>query len=130
VIDVANLYKGFGALEVLKDVSLTVGSKEVVCIIGPSGSGKSTLLRCINFLEQPDRGTIRINGVPAYYDMAGDEIKLHSRKNIASVRAKLGMVFQDFNLFPHSRCWATSSRRHVTFSASGGAKPSMQEWPC
>jgi ABC-type polar amino acid transport system ATPase subunit len=101
VIDVANLYKGFGALEVLKDVSLSVGLKEVVCIIGPSGSGKSTLLRCINFLEQPDRGTIRINGVPAYYDMAGDRIRLHSRRNVASVRAKLGMVFQDFNLFPH-----------------------------
>ena len=101
MIDVANLYKAFGALEVLKDVSLTVGSKEVVCVIGPSGSGKSTLLRCINFLEQPDRGTIRINGVSAYFDMIGDKVKLHSRKNIASVRAKLGMVFQDFNLFPH-----------------------------
>lgn len=101
MIEASNIYKNFGDLEVLNDVSITVGSKEVVCIIGPSGSGKSTFLRCINFLEQPDQGTIKIDGVPAYYDLPGGKIKLHSRKSIALVRAKLGMVFQDFNLFPH-----------------------------
>ena len=101
MIEVENLWKSFGPLTVLNSVSLKVAMREVVCIIGPSGSGKSTLLRCINYLEQPDRGTIRINGEPAYYDMVGDRMLLHPKQRIARVRSKLGMVFQEFNLFPH-----------------------------
>jgi polar amino acid transport system ATP-binding protein len=101
MIEVDDLWKSFGPLTVLNSVSLQVAMGEVVCIIGPSGSGKSTLLRCINYLEQPDRGTIRINGEPAYYDMVGGRMLLHPKRRIARVRSKLGMVFQEFNLFPH-----------------------------
>lgn len=89
MIEVKNLIKNFGELEVLKDISRTFSDGEVVCIIGPSGSGKSTFLRCINLLEEPTGGSIFIDGI------------LISEKNINEVRQKMGMVFQNFNLFPH-----------------------------
>ncbi len=101
MIEVEDLHKRFGSLEVLRGISLKVAPSEVVCVIGPSGSGKSTLLRCLNMLEPPERGSIRINGEAAYYDVVGGKRVPHSAKRIARVRAKLGMVFQDFNLFPH-----------------------------
>ena len=78
-------------LEVLQDVSLTIGDGEVVAIIGPSGSGKSTLLRCINLLEKPDAGHIYVDGIDV----------TDPKTNIQQVRQKVGMVFQHFNLFPH-----------------------------
>lgn len=91
MIEVKNLYKNFGKLEVLKNVSLSVKPNEVVCVIGPSGSGKSTLLRCINLLEQPSSGNIWIDG-----------IKITDPKiDINRIREDAGMVFQHFNLFPH-----------------------------
>src|SRR5947209_18974059 len=96
-----NIHKHFGSLHVLKGVSLSIAQGEVVCIIGPSGSGKSTLLRCINYLEVPQRGSIRIAGQPAYYDLVDGVQRPHPRRRTAEVRAKLGMVFQNFNLFPH-----------------------------
>jgi ABC-type histidine transport system ATPase subunit len=96
MIEVEHLWKSFGPLTVLKGVSLKVETAEVICIIGPSGSGKSTLLRCINFLEQPDRGVIRINGEVAYYDSDGDRKVFHKKAKIAGVRSRLGMVFQEF----------------------------------
>lgn len=88
VIRVEHLKKSFGDHEVLKDISLTVNSGEVLCLIGSSGSGKSTLLRCINLLETPSGGEIIYHG----------ENVLKS-KNVSAYRAKLGMVFQQFNLF-------------------------------
>ncbi|WP_027365288.1 amino acid ABC transporter ATP-binding protein [Desulfotruncus alcoholivorax] len=91
MIEVKNLYKNFGKLEVLKDVNCRVALQEVVCVIGPSGSGKSTFLRCINMLEQPTSGEIWIDGVNL----------LDKKTNINSVRQDVGMVFQRFNLFPH-----------------------------
>ncbi len=91
MIKLNNVKKSFGALEVLKDISLDVEEKEVVCIIGPSGSGKSTLLRCINLLENVQGGQIIV-----------DENDLTNPKtNINMVRTEVGMVFQHFNLFPH-----------------------------
>ncbi|MDP1820962.1 MAG: amino acid ABC transporter ATP-binding protein [Acidimicrobiales bacterium] len=90
-IEVVDLRKRFGPLEVLNGVSLTVQPSEVVCVIGPSGSGKSTLLRCVNRLEEPTSGSIRIEG---------DDI-LDPECDIDRVRRKIGMVFQAFNLFPH-----------------------------
>lgn len=91
MITVKNLYKQFGKLEVLKDVSCFVEKGEVVAIIGPSGSGKSTLLRCINLLEKPTNGDIIIEGV-----------KINEKGvDINKVRQRMGMVFQHFNLFPH-----------------------------
>jgi polar amino acid transport system ATP-binding protein len=101
MIELTEIHKSFGALEVLRGVSLHVAAGEVICIIGPSGSGKSTLLRCINYLEVPQRGSIRIAGQPAYYDLVDGVQRPHPRRRTAEVRAKLGMVFQNFNLFPH-----------------------------
>ena len=89
MIEVKHLYKSFGSLEVLKDISEKINEGEVVCIIGPSGSGKSTFLRCLNLLEQPTSGEIRLDG------------ELVTQSNINAVRQKMGMVFQNFNLFPH-----------------------------
>lgn len=91
VLEVHNLHKSFGKLEVLKGVNMSVLEGEVVVIIGPSGSGKSTLLRCINFLEKSQKGEILIDG------------NLIERKEVIMnvMRQKVGMVFQHFNLFPH-----------------------------
>jgi polar amino acid transport system ATP-binding protein len=90
-IEIADLRKRFGPLEVLRGVSLSVQPREVVCVIGPSGSGKSTLLRCVNRLEEPTSGTVRVEGVDV----------LDPDCDIDDVRRKIGMVFQAFNLFPH-----------------------------
>ena len=89
VIDVQHLKKYFGQHEVLKDIDFSVNKGEVVCIIGSSGSGKSTLLRCINLLEKPTAGEIIYDG----------ENVLDSKHDIFKYRSKLGMVFQQFNLF-------------------------------
>jgi glutamine transport system ATP-binding protein len=91
MIEIKNLHKKFGDLEVLKGVDLTVAAGEVVCIIGPSGSGKSTVLRCINRLETPTSGTVIVDG----HDI------MDPRTDINYVRTEAGMVFQQFNLFPH-----------------------------
>jgi ABC-type polar amino acid transport system ATPase subunit len=97
IVKVSNLDKYFGRLHVLKDISLEIQPREVVCLIGRSGSGKSTLLRCINFLEEPSSGTIEVDGLVS---MGGDKSKEH-RQRIHDIRLKTGMVFQEFNLFPH-----------------------------
>ena len=89
MIEIKNLHKYFGDLEVLRGIDLTVDESEVVCLIGSSGSGKSTLLRCINFLEEKNEGEIYIDG------------QLVTAKDINQIRQKVGMVFQRFNLFPH-----------------------------
>ena len=91
MIEIANLCKSFGDNDVLKGVDMTVITGQVVCVIGPSGSGKSTLLRCVNLLEEPTSGEIRVEGV----DILDPEI------DIDKVRSRIGMVFQQFNLFPH-----------------------------
>jgi ABC-type polar amino acid transport system ATPase subunit len=97
IVQVTNLDKFFGRLQVLKQVSLEVSPREVVCLIGRSGSGKSTLLRCINFLEEPSFGTIEVDGLKVDATHKGKE----RRQLIHDVRLKTGMVFQEFNLFPH-----------------------------
>ena len=90
MIDIENLRKSFGDVEVPKGIDLTIKEKEVVVIIGPSGSGKSTLLRCMNYLEEPTSGKVSVDG-----------IVLDGEANINKVREEVGMVFQRFNLFPH-----------------------------
>ncbi|MDZ4159779.1 MAG: amino acid ABC transporter ATP-binding protein [Anaerolineaceae bacterium] len=90
IIHIENVHKHFGAVHALRGVDLDIQRGEVVVIIGPSGSGKSTLLRCINRLEEFDEGLIVVDGIP-----------LDSAENINAVRAEVGMVFQQFNLFPH-----------------------------
>jgi len=101
-LEIKNLKKSFGNLEVIKNLSLTAKKGDVICIIGSSGSGKSTLLRCVNLLETPDSGEVYVNG---------ELIKMKKNKNgkliaaeqnqVDRMRSKLGMVFQDFNLWSH-----------------------------
>ena len=91
MIELRGLRKAFGTNEVLRGIDLDVAAREVVCVIGPSGSGKSTLLRCINRLEEPDDGTVVVDGV---------EVTARDC-DIDRVRTTMGMVFQSFNLFPH-----------------------------
>lgn len=97
IVKVTNLDKYFGRLHVLKNIALEVPERQVVCLIGRSGSGKSTLLRCINFLEEPSHGIIEVDGVQVVAEVKGKE----RRQLIHDVRLKTGMVFQEFNLFPH-----------------------------
>jgi ABC-type polar amino acid transport system ATPase subunit len=99
MVEVKNLSKSFGDNLVLDSFSMKVNQGEVIGIIGPSGSGKSTLLRCINYLEKPDHGSITIGGEAVSVD-ARDSVKISTTK-IAHLRAQVGMVFQQFNLFPH-----------------------------
>lgn len=89
MIEIKKLYKSYGDNEVLKGIDQTVSEAEVLCIVGPSGSGKSTMLRCINLLEIPTYGEVYIDG------------ELVTSQNINEIRTKMGMVFQNFNLFPH-----------------------------
>lgn len=101
IVQVQNMSKSFGENEVLKDINLNVSPSEVVCLIGPSGSGKSTLLRCIAFLEQYSNGNVLIEGDLLGYNDDTDFRKLASTKELNRVRQNMGMVFQQFNLWPH-----------------------------
>ena len=91
IIEMIDVNKWFGDFQVLKDINLTVSSKQKIVVCGPSGSGKSTLIRCINRLEEHQKGKIVVDGI---------ELS-ENTKNIEQVRAEVGMVFQQFNLFPH-----------------------------
>jgi polar amino acid transport system ATP-binding protein len=93
IIQVRELRKSFGTNTVLKGIDLDIKSHEVLVVIGPSGSGKSTFLRCLNLLELPESGDIRINGISL----------MNSKTDIIAIRTEVGMVFQRFNLFPHMK---------------------------
>ncbi|MBF6330011.1 amino acid ABC transporter ATP-binding protein [Nocardia transvalensis] len=93
--------KNFGALQVLKGISLEVARGEVMCLVGPSGSGKSTFLRCINHLEQVNAGRLYVDGELIGYRERGGKLYELSPKQAAAQRRDIGMVFQHFNLFPH-----------------------------
>lgn len=101
IISVKNLKKSFGKLEVLQDISTEIKEKEVVCVIGPSGSGKSTFLRCLNRLEEITGGDVVING----------HTISNKNANLNQIRQEVGMVFQQFNLFPHK-----SVLQNITFA--------------
>ncbi|MET7295188.1 amino acid ABC transporter ATP-binding protein [Streptomyces griseoloalbus] len=90
-IRVSGLHKSFGSNEVLRGIDLEIGQGEVVCVIGPSGSGKSTLLRCVNLLEEPTKGQVFVGGT----ELTDPDV------DIDAARRRIGMVFQQFNLFPH-----------------------------
>ena len=97
IIRVRGLHKYFGPLHVIRGVDLDVAPAEVVVVIGPSGGGKSTFLRCLNFLEEPSAGSIEIDNV----EIKAREPAREQRRHIREIRQKAGMVFQQFNLFPH-----------------------------
>jgi polar amino acid transport system ATP-binding protein len=111
-IDIRDLHKYFGELEVLKGIDFEVADGEVVCVIGPSGSGKSTLLRCVNRLEEPTSGTILIEGV----DITDPDA------DVDRLRTRIGMVFQSFNLFPH-----LNVLRNLTIAQTKVLKRSQEE---
>ena len=100
ILEVKNLSKTFGDLKVLKDISFNVEQGQVVAIIGPSGSGKSTLLRCINQLERADGGEITVSGMKMLSTEKGKTVYA-SKKTLREIRLRIGLVFQNFNLFPH-----------------------------
>ncbi|WP_415853586.1 amino acid ABC transporter ATP-binding protein [Sinomonas sp. G460-2] len=100
-IHARSIRKSFGPKPVLKDVDLDVASGEVACIIGPSGSGKSTLLRCLNGLETVDSGVLKVNGEDFGHFETPTAYHALSRKRLAEQRTRIGMVFQQFNLFPN-----------------------------
>ena len=97
-LEISNIHKYYSQLHVLKGISTSLNKGEVLSIIGPSGSGKSTFLKCINFLEYPSQGSVKLNGEPIGFDSSG---KLMKEKIICEQRRKFGMVFQNFNLFWH-----------------------------
>ncbi|MFF1252032.1 amino acid ABC transporter ATP-binding protein [Pseudarthrobacter sp. NPDC058329] len=101
LVEITKVRKSFGATEVLKGVSLTVEPGGVAVIVGPSGSGKSTLLRTINHLEKVDGGFIAIDGKLVGYEVRGERLHELREKDILKQRTEIGMVFQNFNLFPH-----------------------------
>ncbi len=100
ILEVSNLQKDFGTLSVIKDISFSVDKGEVLSIIGPSGSGKSTILRCIAQLEKPNSGTIKICGT-TLCETKDDEFIYAGKKEAQEIGLKSGLVFQNFNLFPH-----------------------------
>jgi polar amino acid transport system ATP-binding protein len=101
LLQARDVRKTFGDIEVLKGIDLTVQQGQVVSLIGASGSGKTTFLRCINLLEEHDGGEILLDGEPIGYTMVGTRRKRLSETRVSAQRARLGMVFQQFNLFPH-----------------------------
>jgi polar amino acid transport system ATP-binding protein len=114
ILEVRGLTKSFGSTEVLKGIDLAVEPQELVFIIGPSGSGKSTFLRCLNRLEEPTGGSIRVDGIDL----------LHPATDINAMRRRIGMVFQAFNLYPHMTALGnvTLALRKVTGLASREAE--------
>ncbi len=101
MVKAEQVYKSFGALDVLKGIDLEVARGEVMCLIGASGSGKSTFLRLINHLEKLDAGRLSVDGELVGYREQGNKLYELKDKEICSQRAQIGMVFQRFNLFPH-----------------------------
>jgi polar amino acid transport system ATP-binding protein len=101
MVKAESVHKRFGRLEVLKGVTLEVAPASVMCLLGPSGSGKSTFLRCINHLENINRGRLWVDGELVGYRQAGNKLHELRESEIVRNRAKIGMVFQRFNLFPH-----------------------------
>ena len=101
ILEVKNISKSFGDLSVLKDISFDVSQGEVLAIIGPSGSGKSTLLTFINQLEKADGGSVLVDGLTMFSTNEAGKAVYSDKKTLRDIRLKIGLVFQNFNLFPH-----------------------------
>ncbi|AMM31503.1 ABC transporter [Sinomonas atrocyanea] len=100
-VDIVNVHKSFGENEILKGIDMQVAQGEVVCLLGPSGSGKSTLLRCVDGLVMPDKGHVSVGGTLIGRKVHGGKLHDLSGREAAGQRERIGMVFQQFNLFPH-----------------------------
>ncbi|PRB02966.1 ectoine/hydroxyectoine ABC transporter ATP-binding protein EhuA [Microbacterium sp. MYb72] len=101
LVEIHNVHKSYGGVEVLSGIDLTVQPGEVVALLGPSGSGKSTLLRTINHLESVDRGSVTVDGELIGYELRGEKLQELREREILRRRTQVGIVFQNFNLFPH-----------------------------
>ena len=137
------LRKSFGDRVVLDSIDLDVACGEIVCIIGPSGSGKSTLLRCVDGLEEIDRGVLRVNGEDLGFRETSTSYQALKRKEVAAQRTRIGMVFQSFNLFPNMTAQENvmsgpvlvkgapkaESRRRAASSAAPGRRSSIRSPP-
>lgn len=117
LVCVENLHKEFGTLKVLKGIDLTVKAGETIVLLGSSGSGKSTLLRCINFMETPTQGRVYLNG-EAVGTESGGKIR-YKEADLCKLRARIGMVFQHFNLFPHMTVLQNVMEGQVTVLGRG-----------
>ena len=120
MISVKDLHKSFGGVTVLDGISTDIEKGDVVCIIGPSGSGKSTFLRCLNRLETPDSGKILLDGV----DLTDPAADLNRQ------RMKMGMVFQQFNLFPHMTVLKNLTLASMLLKRSPSRRRRPGPWPC
>jgi len=127
LVEITGVHKSFGATEVLKGVSLTVEPGGVAVIVGPSGSGKSTLLRTINHLEKVDGGHITIDGKLVGYEVRGDRLHELHEKEILKQRTEIGMVFQNFNLFPHLTALENVAEAPVVAHQPGKARRTREE---
>lgn len=125
LVQVENLVKHFGPLEVLKGISLSVHAGEVVVVLGPSGSGKSTLLRCLNYLERPDGGRIYFDGHLVGQVEVNGKLRPVAEKVLNGQRAQMGMVFQRFHLFPHRT--VLENLIEAPIHVSGVARPQAVE---
>lgn len=101
IVEVSNVNKSFGSLPVLEEFSCTVARGEKLALIGPSGSGKTTILRILMTLENPDSGTIKVNGDYLWHVRKGDDLVKADERHLRKMRRQIGMIFQHFNLFPH-----------------------------
>ena len=101
VVEAIDVHKSYGHNKVLKGINLEVARQQVMCLLGPSGSGKSTFLRCVNHLEKIDSGELKVEGIYVGYERIGDQLHEIPKRKIAAQRTRIGMVFQNFNLFPH-----------------------------
>ncbi len=122
ILEIRSLSKSFGGLEVLKDISFDVEKGNVVAIIGPSGSGKSTLLRCVTQLERAGGGTVKVCGMDMITEYKGGKPVYADAETLRAIRLKVGLVFQNFNLFPHM-----SVMKNITEAPMCVLKKSRQE---
>lgn len=118
MIVVKDLKKNYNGLDVLKGIDLTINKGDVVCLVGPSGCGKSTFLRCLTRLEEPDGGTVMLDG------------KEITERDIDATRAQMGMVFQHFNLFPHLTVKKNITLAPVRLGRMSQAAADKQAWSC
>ena len=130
-LEIRNLHKRYGDLEVLKGISLTARDGDVISILGSSGSGKSTFLRCINLLENPHEGEITVAGeqLKLKRDKQGDTVAADG-KQLNRIRSELGFVFQNFNLWPHATILDNIIGRRAACWARARPKPPRWPKPC